>query len=357
MPTRSSSASGTSPTSRPRSREAHRVLKRGGRFYCMEFSSSDWPGFSTLYEAFASQRHPAHRQGRRGRRGQLPLSGRKHPPLPAPAAFKAMVARSRLRPRRGRADARRAGDHPLGLEDLTTCVTHLWRLLKWGRTLARHGALRGIEERSASRRRRCAGWRGSPASARASRRRPIMPTALSGDRPGRDQARPGAVDPARPGRREGRGESVAAPGRPAARAVREDQADDREPRSARRSTASIPEFDEVPVGAASIAQVHRAVTTEGREVAVKVLRPHIEEEFARAIETYEWAAAHVERYGGEAAAAAARAWSSPISGNGPRASSTSSARPPRPPSCARIWSPSPAITCPRSTGAAPRGGC
>jgi len=35
-------------------REAHRVLKRGGRFYCMEFSSSDWPGFSNLYEAFAS---------------------------------------------------------------------------------------------------------------------------------------------------------------------------------------------------------------------------------------------------------------------------------------------------------------
>jgi demethylmenaquinone methyltransferase/2-methoxy-6-polyprenyl-1,4-benzoquinol methylase len=35
-------------------REAHRVLKRGGRFFCMEFSSSDWPGFSNLYEAFAS---------------------------------------------------------------------------------------------------------------------------------------------------------------------------------------------------------------------------------------------------------------------------------------------------------------
>ena len=29
---------------------------------------------------------------------------------------------------------------------MTTSVTHLWRLLKWGRTLARHGALRGIEE-------------------------------------------------------------------------------------------------------------------------------------------------------------------------------------------------------------------
>ena len=29
---------------------------------------------------------------------------------------------------------------------MTTSVTHLWRLLKWGRTLARHGALHGIEE-------------------------------------------------------------------------------------------------------------------------------------------------------------------------------------------------------------------
>jgi ubiquinone biosynthesis protein len=60
------------------------------------------------------------------------------------------------------------------------------------------------------------------------------------------------------------------------------------------------EFDDEPVGAASIAQVHRAVTTEGKAVAVKVLRPGIEEEFAKAIETYEWAAAHVELLGGEA---------------------------------------------------------
>ena len=34
--------------------EAYRVLDRGGRFYCLEFSSSDWPGFADAYEAYAS---------------------------------------------------------------------------------------------------------------------------------------------------------------------------------------------------------------------------------------------------------------------------------------------------------------
>jgi demethylmenaquinone methyltransferase/2-methoxy-6-polyprenyl-1,4-benzoquinol methylase len=35
--------------------EAHRVLKRGGRFYCMEFSTSDWPGFADLYQAYSAR--------------------------------------------------------------------------------------------------------------------------------------------------------------------------------------------------------------------------------------------------------------------------------------------------------------
>ncbi|MDQ3140440.1 MAG: 2-polyprenylphenol 6-hydroxylase, partial [Pseudomonadota bacterium] len=61
------------------------------------------------------------------------------------------------------------------------------------------------------------------------------------------------------------------------------------------------EFDHEPVGAASIAQVHRAVTTDGKLCAVKVLRPNIEEDFARALDTYDWAAAQVEGMGGEAA--------------------------------------------------------
>lgn len=34
-------------------REAHRVLRTGGRFYCMEFSQTRWPGFKTLYETYS----------------------------------------------------------------------------------------------------------------------------------------------------------------------------------------------------------------------------------------------------------------------------------------------------------------
>ncbi|QIQ87867.1 2-polyprenylphenol 6-hydroxylase [Erythrobacter sp.] len=64
--------------------------------------------------------------------------------------------------------------------------------------------------------------------------------------------------------------------------------------------ALFAEVDPVPVGAASIAQVHKGVTSDGRKVAIKVLRPGIRQKFARDIQTYEWAAAHVEAMGGEA---------------------------------------------------------
>ena len=34
-------------------REAHRVLKRGGRFYCLEFSTCEWPGFGEAYDRYS----------------------------------------------------------------------------------------------------------------------------------------------------------------------------------------------------------------------------------------------------------------------------------------------------------------
>lgn len=32
--------------------DIHRVLKWGGRFYCLEFSTSEWPGFAQLYDLY-----------------------------------------------------------------------------------------------------------------------------------------------------------------------------------------------------------------------------------------------------------------------------------------------------------------
>jgi ubiquinone biosynthesis protein len=182
---------------------------------------------------------------------------------------------------------------------LIASITHLWRLLKWGRTLARHGALRGIEEDPLT----PPPVRRLARIARFSARIPPTPdyaAALVAIGPAAIKlgqalsTRPDLV-----------GEKAAAnlsqlqddlPPAPFEKIKRTIEASFNAPLD-----SLFASFDEVPVGAASIAQVHRAITTEGREVAVKVLRPGIEEEFAKAIDTYEWAAAHVERFGGEPA--------------------------------------------------------
>ena len=38
--------------------EAHRVLKRGGRFFCLEFSTTLWPGFKEVYDAYSHKLVP-----------------------------------------------------------------------------------------------------------------------------------------------------------------------------------------------------------------------------------------------------------------------------------------------------------
>lgn len=54
------------------------------------------------------------------------------------------------------------------------------------------------------------------------------------------------------------------------------------------------EFDDTPVAAASIAQVHFAVTHDEREVAVKILRPGIEAAFDADVDMFLWAAELIE---------------------------------------------------------------
>lgn len=181
---------------------------------------------------------------------------------------------------------------------MTATVTHLWRLLKWGRTLARHGALQGIERdplTPSNVRRLC----------RIARVGLSMPTTPD------YAAALQAIGPAAIKLGQALSTRPDLVGESAAENLLQLQ-DSLPPEPFPPIKAAIElaleapleslfsQFDEEPVGAASIAQVHHAITTEGREVAVKVLRPGIEEEFAKAIDTYEWAAAHVELLGGEA---------------------------------------------------------
>jgi ubiquinone biosynthesis protein len=54
-------------------------------------------------------------------------------------------------------------------------------------------------------------------------------------------------------------------------------------------------FEEEPVAAASIAQVHFAKNKDGEEVAVKILRPNIQTRFRRDLDLFYWAASQIER--------------------------------------------------------------
>ena len=181
---------------------------------------------------------------------------------------------------------------------MTRPITHIARLVKWGRVLARHGALRGIEND-----------RNAPAPVKR-----LCRIARFGTRQGPVPDYAGAFQEIGP----------AAIKLGQALATRPDLVGEEPARNLLTLQDSLPPVDfsliraqiegtfekplealfssieEQPVGAASIAQVHRAVTTDGRQVAVKVLRPQIREKFNRDVETYEWAAAHLEALGGEA---------------------------------------------------------
>jgi ubiquinone biosynthesis protein len=180
---------------------------------------------------------------------------------------------------------------------VASTLTHLFRLAKWGRTLARHGALSGVERdpltpppvRRFVRFLRV-GARIPKSPAYATAFQALGPAAIKF---GQALAtRPDLVGPeAAVDLLQLQDNLPPAPYEQIAKAI--------EQALGRPIGALFQSIDPEPVGAASIAQVHRAVTSDGRQVAVKVLRPGVEEEFAKALETYEWAAAQVESFGGE----------------------------------------------------------
>ncbi len=181
---------------------------------------------------------------------------------------------------------------------MTQPTTHILRLLRWGRILARHGALRGIE-RDAN----------TPVPVKR-----LVRIARLGTFQPRQPDYAGAFQQIGPAAIK-LGQTLATRpdivGDQAARNLLSLQDDlppvpfkpicqEIEASFGRPLSDLYSHVDPDPVGAASIAQVHKAVTTEGRSVAIKVLRPGVREKFARDIDTYEWAAAHLEAMGGEA---------------------------------------------------------
>ncbi|QJQ33429.1 2-polyprenylphenol 6-hydroxylase [Sphingomonas lacunae] len=182
---------------------------------------------------------------------------------------------------------------------MTRPATHIWRLLKWGRTLARHGALRGIEESLTT----PAPVRRLARIARFGASQPLVPDYASAFRAiGPAAIKLGQTLATRP---DLVGEEAAnnllslqdaLPPVPFAEVRPHIEAALGKPLEELYAS-----FNEDPIGSASVAQVYRATTPDGRDVAVKVLRPGVKAKFARDIDTYEWAAAHLEAFGGEAA--------------------------------------------------------
>ncbi len=73
-------------------REAHRVLRRGGRFYCLEFSTSEWPGFGKLYEAYSDAVIPRIGKAVAGDEESYRYLVESIRRFPAPDAFRGMIA-------------------------------------------------------------------------------------------------------------------------------------------------------------------------------------------------------------------------------------------------------------------------
>lgn len=95
-------------------KEAHRVLKHGGRFYCLEFSTTTWPGFKQAYDAYSHQLMPKIGKviaGDEESYRYLAESIRRFPPMPQ---FEEMIreagfARTRVEPILGGAVAIHSG--------------------------------------------------------------------------------------------------------------------------------------------------------------------------------------------------------------------------------------------------------
>ena len=73
-------------------REAHRVLRRGGRLFVLEFSTSEWPGFGFVYDRYADRLIPRVGKAVTGDEASYRYLVESIRRFPKPDAFRAMIA-------------------------------------------------------------------------------------------------------------------------------------------------------------------------------------------------------------------------------------------------------------------------
>ena len=287
--------------------EARRVLRPGGRFLCLEFSQGRRCRCSArLYDAYSFNVVPLLGRFVAGDEASYRYLVESIRRFPDQQAFARADARGRLRAGALPQPLGRHRGDPLRLAAVSVAATGppgrgCSATSRNGGARGRRGALPARATTRCSRstccRRRAAvlrlaalvadrnaragpasGWRGrcrswAPPSSSSASRSPSAAT-CSGEAIARDLSRAA-------------GPPAAVPGRGRAPWSR--------PSSGSRSRELFASFDDRPVAAASIAQVHFAVTSEGEEVAVKVLRPGIEAAIERDLDFLLWLAEWAER--------------------------------------------------------------
>ncbi len=278
--------------------EIWRVLKPGGRFLALEFSTVDVPGLAALYDLYSFNVIPALGRAVTGDADAYRYLVEFDSPLSAAGEFRRHDARGRLPAGRLSALDRRHCRDPFGLAAVIAAPAHLARLARAGFVFAREGVLGLIDPRplplSARAAIRLARLIERPASAVAANRLAAALTRLGPTYVKLGQflaTRPDVVGAALARDLESLQDRMAP--FPQAEAERAVEAAFNKPLSA-LFTAFGP-----AVAAASIAQVHRAETAAG-PVAVKVLRPDVERRFKLDLDAFMFAARQAENMSGEA---------------------------------------------------------
>ena len=282
--------------------EAYRVLKIGGRFLCLEFSSVDVPGLDVLYELYSFQLIPRVGQAVTGDREAYQYLVEINPQIPQAERLRPHDRSRGISPRLVYADDRRRGCAPFGLAVVIAGISHLVQLGRAGFVFAREGVFALVDTRPlplpAKTAIACARLFERPSTKSGESRLAAALTQL-----GPTYVKLGQFLATRPD----------VVGAAIARDL-ESLQDKMAPFAQSEAEAAIATAFNKPlsaiyasfgpaVAAASIAQVHRAeIEVDGtrKPVAVKVLRPGIERRFKSDLDAFFFAARKAEAFSAEA---------------------------------------------------------